>query len=67
MENNPNYLLANFRKILNRISDVNGYCRNCNKRFHSHKEASAHCKETLHTVDVYTEKHTTYTCYRKVV
>ena len=57
------YNTKHFRIVRHGLEEESCYCRMCNKTFKNAKEAYAHAKKTLHTVDVYRENWTEYTSY----
>lgn len=66
------YDLGSFRLVKHGAEDINASCRQCKweanclntKNLNNvSKKAAEHCRQTLHTVDVYRENHTEYTCY----
>lgn len=62
------YDLKYFRTIRHGEEEVNAYCRKCNESKHYGDVkgwAKDHSRKTTHTVDVYQENHTEYTCHFK--
>ena len=62
------YDVKKFRSVKHGMSDISAYCRHCGWSCFDSKSAEKarhHARANLHTVDVYREHHTEYTCHVK--
>lgn len=62
------YDIDNFRAVRHGLDDESFHCRQCESSdagVGSAKKGRVHAKKTQHTVDVYREHWTEYTCYKK--
>jgi hypothetical protein len=66
-----NYDIKTFRSVRHGVVGTTAYCRHCDFSLDSCKDknvvgrARVHAFKTKHTVDIYRESQTEYTCYHK--